>query len=217
MNPRLRTVARTIVRTVNHPVAKRRITRTLARADRPIKLEIGGTAKRKGWVVTNVSAVTRNYLDATATWPLQPDSVEFVYSDNVIEHIPLEAGRAMLREAARCMLPGGVIRLVTPDIRHHVELYLSGEDPRESPAGKHYASMGLTVEHPLDLVRIPIGEFGHHTGYVYDLETLGAELERAGFSNVTRCQLGQSAHSALAGLDQRGVSGDAQMAVEATR
>lgn len=217
MNPRLRAVARTAVRTVNHPIAKRRITRTLARAGRPIKLEIGGTAKRQGWVVTNVSAVTRNYLDASVTWPLQPHSVEFVYSDNVIEHMPLEAGRAMLREAARCMRPGGVIRLVTPDIRHHVELYLSGADPKESPAGKHYASMGLTVEHPLDLVRIPIGEFGHHTGYVYDLETLGAELERAGFSNVTRCELGQSTHPALAGLDQRGVSGDAQMAVEATR
>ncbi|HEY9564740.1 MAG TPA: methyltransferase domain-containing protein [Nocardioides sp.] len=217
MNPRLRAIARTAVATVNHPVAKRRIISTLADAARPLKLEIGGTAKRPGWVVTNVSAVTRNYLDATATWPLEDDSVEFVYSDNVIEHIPLEPGRAMLREAARCLRPGGVIRLVTPDIRHHIELYLAGVVPAETPAGKHYSSMGLTVEHPLDLVRIPIGEFGHHTGYVYDFETLKAELEAAGFRDVVRCPLGESSHAALAGMDQRGVSGDAQMALEATR
>ncbi|MDT0202567.1 methyltransferase domain-containing protein [Nocardioides sp. AE5] len=216
MNPRLRAMARTGVRVVNHPVAKRRITRTLADAARPIKLEIGGTAKRPGWVVTNVSALARNYLDATVTWPLEDDSVEFVYADNVIEHIPLAAGRAMLAEAKRCLRPGGVIRLVTPDIRHHIELYLSGADPLASPAGKHYASMGLTVEHPLDLVRIPIGEFGHHSGYVYDPETLGAELERAGFSQVTRCELGESDHAALAGLDQRSGSERAQMAIEAT-
>src|SRR3546814_4530232 len=68
---------------------------------------------------------------------------------------------------------------------------LAGVVPAETPAGKHYSSMGLTVEHPLDLVRIPIGEFGHHTGYVYDFETLKAELEAAGFRDVVRCPLGE--------------------------
>ena len=77
--------------------------------------------------------------------------------------------------------------------------------------------MGLTVEHPIDLVRIPIGSFGHHTGYVYDLETLDEEFKRAGFHSTIRCELGASEHPALAGLDQRGHEGGAQIAVEATR
>src|SRR3546814_13972393 len=76
VNPRLRAIARTAVATVNHPVAKRRIISTLADAARPLKLEIGGTAKRPGWVVTNVSAVTRNYLDATAHRPPEDDRSE---------------------------------------------------------------------------------------------------------------------------------------------
>jgi hypothetical protein len=216
VNPRLRAVARAGVRTVNSPLAKARTTRVLAKAPRPLRLEVGGLSPRPGWIVTNVNAVARLYLDATVRWPLEDDSVEYIYADNVIEHITIDAGRAMLAEAARCLRPGGVIRLVTPDIRTHVEMYLSGEDPLESAAGRHYRSMGLTVEHPIDLVRIPIGSFGHHEGYVYDFETLEQELIRVGFHSPKRCELGESDHSELAGLDNRGHEGGAQMAVEAT-
>src|SRR3546814_13917337 len=117
----------------------------------------------------------------------------------------------MLREAARCLRPGGVIRLVTPDIRHHIELYIAGVVPAETPAGKHYSSMDLTVEHPLDLVRIPIGAFGPHTGYVYDFATLKAERQAAGFRDVVRCPLGVGQHRDLAGMAHRGVAGDSQL------
>jgi SAM-dependent methyltransferase len=204
------------VRAVNSPVAKARMNRVITQAARPVRLELGGLTPRPGWIVTNVNALAKLYLDATHRWPLEDDSVEYIYADNVIEHITLEAGRAMLAEAARCLQPGGVVRLVTPDIRTHVEMYLSGADPLESAAGRHYAGMGLTVEHPIDLVRIPIGSFGHHEGYVYDFETLERELLRAGFHSVTRCELGESKHAELAGLDNRGHEGGAQMAVEAS-
>jgi predicted SAM-dependent methyltransferase len=194
----LRAVVRAAVRTVNTPIAKARTTRVLAKAPRPLKIEIGGLHKRPGWVVTNVNAVTRNFLDATERWPLEDGSVSHVYADNVIEHITLEAGRAMLAEAHRCLRTGGVIRLVTPDIRGHVELYLSGAQA-------------------IDLVRIPIGSFGHHTGYVYDFDTLESELKRAGFHSVTRFELGESDQPEFKGLDQRGEAGDSQIAVEAVR
>ena len=217
VNPAVRAVARSVVRTANTPIAKARTARALSAAPRPLKLEIGGLAPRAGWFVTNVNALARNYLDATARWPLEDGSLECVYADNVIEHITLPAARVMLAEAYRCLEPGGVIRLVTPDIRTHVELYLAGAGSLDTAAAKHYRDMGLTVEHPIDLVRIPIGSFGHHTGYVYDLETLDEEFKRAGFHSTIRCELGASEHPALAGLDQRGHEGGAQIAVEATR
>jgi predicted SAM-dependent methyltransferase len=201
----------------NTPVAKARLRRTLAKSARPLRLEIGGLQKRSGWVVTNVNAVTRNYLDATKPWPLEDGSVALVYADNVIEHIPLEAGRAMLAEAYRCLQPGGAIRLVTPDIRSHVELYLKGEEAVRGPVGNTYRNLGLTVEHPVDLIRIPIGQFGHHVGYIYDFETIESELKRAGFHSVRRYEVGESANAELRGIDQRADEGGAQFAVEATR
>ncbi|GAB2479051.1 class I SAM-dependent methyltransferase [Jatrophihabitans fulvus] len=217
MDPRLYAVARASVRAVNTPIAKSRLTKALANAPRPFKLEIGGLQRRDGWVVTNVNAVTRNYLDATTTWPLEDGSVSHVYNDNVIEHVPLEAARRMLAEAYRCLRPGGVIRTVTPDIRAHIDLYLSGRSAVDSEPGRQYRALGLTVEHPIDLVRIPIGSFGHHVGYLYDFETLDAELQRAGFRPAVRVELGQSEHPELRGLDTRTDEAGAQFAVEAVK
>ena len=217
MHPRVRSVVRPAVKAVNTPVARVRATRSIASAARPFRLEIGGIEPRPGWVVTNVNAVTRQYLDATRRWPIEDGALSHVYSDNVIEHLPLEAGRTLMAEAHRCLQPGGVIRFVTPDLRAHVDRYLAGVAPRGDAEARVYQEMGLTVDHPLDWVRIPIASFGHHEGYVYDYETLAAELERAGFTSVTRAELGRSDHPDLDGLDNRVDEGGAQMAVEAVR
>jgi predicted SAM-dependent methyltransferase len=215
--PRVRVAIRETVRNVNKPVAKARTRRALAGSPRPLKVEIGGLEPRAGWVVTNVNATTRNYLDCTAPWPIPDGSVQYVYSDNVIEHIPLAAGRAMLEQAYRAMVPGGVIRIVTPDIRKHVELYLAGESSVDGEVAKEYRDMGLVVEHSIDLIRIPIGSFGHHEGYVYDFEVLEHELKRAGFHSVVLCEMGGSEHAELRGLDIRLAQEGAQIVVEATR
>lgn len=216
MVPGVRPIARTGVQAANAPFAKARLRKELDRANFPIRLEIGGHSPREGWIVTNVNAVTRLYLDATTRWPLDDDTVEVVFSDNVIEHLTLQAGRAMLKEARRCLLPKGVIRIVTPDLRAHVEMYLGGKNALENEASSHYRGLGLIVEHPIDLVRIPIASFGHHQGYLYDFETLAVELKRAGFTAIKRFELGSSNHAALRGLDIRSQEGGAQLAVEAT-
>lgn len=217
VNPRLRAVVRPVVLAANTPVARRRLRRTLAATPRPLRIELGGIDPREGWVVTNVSAVTPHFLDATTTWPVEEGAVGFVYSDNVIEHIPLQPGRALFREAHRALGDGGVIRFVTPDLRAHVERYLEGVPPKGDPEAQVYEEAGLTVDNPVDWVRIPIACFEHHLGYVYDFETLRHELEQAGFVDVERCELNESRHPELAGLDLRAAEGGAQMAVEATR
>ncbi|MFL6060772.1 MAG: class I SAM-dependent methyltransferase [Marmoricola sp.] len=215
--PRVRVAIRETVRNVNKPFAKARTRRALNTSPHPLKVEIGGLTPREGWVVTNVNATTRNYLDCTSPWPIADGSVQYVFSDNVIEHIPLAAGRAMLEQAYRAMQPGGVIRIVTPDIRKHVELYLAGPSSVEGDVAKEYREMGLVVEHSIDLIRIPIGSFGHHEGYVYDFEVLEHELKRAGFHSVVLCEMGESEHAELQGLDIRLAQEGAQIVVEATR
>lgn len=214
--PHLRGLVRSGVQRANAPVAKARLHRELSRVNAPIRLEIGGHNPRAGWLVTNVNAITRLYLDATRQWPMETNSVECIFSDNVIEHIPLDAARKMLLEAHRCLRPGGVIRTVTPDLRAHVDMYLAGEDVETNDVAKHYREIGMTVEYPVDLIRIPVAAFGHHAGYLYDFDTLAAELRRAGFTNVVRRELGQSDHDSLRNLDLRGHEGGAQLAVEAT-
>jgi predicted SAM-dependent methyltransferase len=208
--------AKPAITAANKPFAKGRANRAFAAAQRPMKLEIAGNAPRAGWVVTNVGPTARNYLDACSRWPLEDGSCSFVFSDNMIEHVTLAMARTMLAETYRCLQPGGVTRIVTPDLRRHVELYLDGTGV-DDPIGRRYAAMGLTVEHPIDLIRIPIATFGHHIGYLYDFETLDHELRKAGFSDVRQVELGISEHPELCELDIRPAEGAGQLVVEAIK
>jgi predicted SAM-dependent methyltransferase len=217
MNSRLRSVARTVVLNENRPVATARFRAAAKKWPRPIALEVGGLKPRDGWLIVNVNAVTKLYMDGTKPWPFEDASMSYVYADNMIEHVSLAGGRVFFAEAFRCLRPGGVIRLVTPDVRTHVEMYLAGGDVINTPLADEYRSLGVVIEHPIDLLRTPIGEFGHHSGYVYDFETLDAELQRAGFKPAKRCELMESDEAALRGLEERSAHGSLQMVVEATK
>lgn len=97
---------------------------------------------------------------------------------------------------------GGAIRLVIPDIRRHVEMYLSGAEPMDSVAGRHYRTYGLTVEHPIDLV----GHSDPDRSVTTPSTPMSQEREllRAGLHSPRRCELGESEHAELtgrAGLD----------------
>jgi SAM-dependent methyltransferase len=157
------------------------------------------------------------YMDGTRPWRFEDESLSYVYADNMIEHVPLSGARTFLAEAYRCLLPGGTIRIVTPDVRHHVELYLAGRESVDSEIAGVYRAIGVVVEHPIDLLRTPIGEFGHHAGYVYDFETLDFEVQRAGFGAARRFPISESDDPFLAGLEVRSAEGPAQLVIEATK
>ncbi len=218
MNPRVRRTVRAAVHAVNRPIATARFRAAARKWPRPIALEVGGLKPRPGWFMVNVNAVTPYYMDGTRKWPFEDGALSHVYADNMIEHVPLAGARVFLAEAHRCLRPGGIIRLVTPDVRAHVELYLSGDrDVVRGPLAEVYRSIGVVIEHPIDMLRTPIGEFGHHAGYVYDFETLDAELQRAGFAPAVRRNLHESDDPKLQGLEQRSGQGPLQMVVEAVR
>ncbi|HEX3336887.1 MAG TPA: methyltransferase domain-containing protein [Jatrophihabitans sp.] len=217
MNPRLRRIVRGTVHAANRPVATLRFRAAARRAPRPIALEVGGLKQRAGWFMVNVNAVTPHYMDGTKPWRFEDGSLSHVYADNMIEHVPLAGARVFFAEAYRCLQPGGIIRLVTPDVRTHVDLYLKGADVLKSDLANEYRALGVVIEHPIDMIRTPIGEFGHHSGYVYDFETLDAELQRAGFQPAARRNLHESDDPKLRGLEERSAHGSLQMVVEAVR
>ncbi len=217
MNPRLRRIIRSTVHAANRPVGMVRFRIAARRAPRPIALEVGGLTPRPGWFLVNVNATAPRYMDGTKPWIFEDGALSHVYADNMIEHVPLAGARVFLAEAHRCLRPGGVIRLVTPDVRTHVELYLQGGDVVQGELAEEYRALGVVVEHPIDMIRTPIGEFGHHSGYVYDFETIDAELQRAGFSPAVRRPLQESDDPMLRGLEERSAHGPLQMVVEAVR
>jgi predicted SAM-dependent methyltransferase len=166
-------------------------------------VELGaGGVRREGWIQTDVSPDAHHHLDATRGWPFPSVSVSHVYADNVIEHVTLDGGRALLREAHRVLVPGGRIRLVTPDAERCAEVYLERGELAEAQLDAHRGA-GTRVEHFVDILRGVFIEYDHLRGYAYDLEALRAELEGAGFESIERCDLQESSDPELRGLEWR--------------
>jgi SAM-dependent methyltransferase len=56
--------------------------------------------------------------DCSAPWPLAPDSLDAIFTSNFFEHLPDKATLARtLKEALRCLRPGGRLVCLGPNIR----------------------------------------------------------------------------------------------------
>jgi len=196
-------IVKAAITAANSPIGRRRLERALATHSGPLRIELGSNARRSGWVVTNVSWRARYHLDAAQPWPTGPAAVDLVFADNMIEHLPLAAGRAALRHAHTALRPGGTIRLATPDVEAAVRLYLGQNHEQAEAVMDMHRRAGRVAEHPVDLLRVPFNEHGHHVGYLFDEASLAAELKAAGFHGIRRCEAGASETPELRGLENR--------------
>ena len=65
-----------------------------------------------------------SYADACRKIPLENDAAEVVYASHMLEHLYPRQARLFLKEAFRVLKPGGVIRIVVPDLSIFVKSYL---------------------------------------------------------------------------------------------
>ncbi|NBM16469.1 methyltransferase domain-containing protein [Streptomyces sp. GC420] len=198
-------LVKSIITPVNRVVAHTRFVNTVhsAASSELLKIEVGSHAtRRQGWICTDVSWRARHYLDATKRWPVRSASVSHVFADNMIEHIRMDSNRRMFREAHRVLVPGGRVRLATPDVEHIARIYLErGENARQEM--ERCRTKGYEIHHPVDLLRTTFQDCGHHAGFLWDFEALRVELESAGFCDVRRCAPGQSDDPVLKDLETR--------------
>ena len=184
----------------------RRITkRYLAEAVEP-KLHIGcGRHLLAGWLNSDLHRYSGNVLrlDAARPFPFPDDAFAYVYSEHMIEHICPESAKAMLSECFRVLVPGGKVRVSTPDLAFLVALF----GPERPPRLERYIEWYHTwADLPGKEIAFVIDHFlrawGHR--FVYDEPALRGALETAGFSHVTRRGLNDSGDAALRGLANEG-------------
>jgi predicted SAM-dependent methyltransferase len=215
----VKNVAWPIASAANRPLAQRRLLRTVHSTPPPYKLNVGaGNGPLDGWINTDVGPKASLYLDATRPWPFPLESVSHVYADNVIEHIPFSGARRFFTLANSHLAPRGLIRLVTPDAERTARIYL--DDPLQAAAHlERHQRHGYSVTYPVELLRVIFSFHGHHLGYVWDFGSMKSELERAGFADVVRCEVGQSDEACLRGLERRSETTDAltMLVVEARK
>lgn len=129
------------------------------------------------------------WADATKHIPLSDHSVEILYTCHMMEHLDQEEVRLFLKEAHRVLKPGGIIRVVVPDLRILIDRYLDSGNADELIAGTF-----LAVPKPKTLsqklLHLLNGHRNHH--WIYDSASMSALLQSCGFSDVRILKPGET-------------------------
>jgi len=126
------------------------------------------------------------YCDVRQPLRWEDNSVSLITAHHLLEHLTREEGETFMGECLRILKPSGVIRVSTPDLEILCRRYMYGnfiEDFKDENEGVENARDSAEAFFNMTYA-------GHKT--LYDLWSLCALFERAGFNRVGRCNYGVS-------------------------
>ena len=141
--------------------------------------------------------------------PWNSNSVDVVYSSHTLEHLSKDDGEHLLAECYRTLKPGGIIRIVVPDLKRFVEQYLGGEFSSRD----FIDSLGVGSIEPGDSwikkLLAPYVRFPHRC--MYDPQSLLQTLQGLGFETEIRSPF-DSGIDGIATIEDRSRTVDAVIA-----
>lgn len=129
------------------------------------------------------------YGDITKGLPVKSESCEVVYSSHTLEHLDRGEAEQFCKEILRILRPGGIVRIVIPDLKRHVLEYLNTGD-----ADQFIKSTYMGVCKPKTLSqRIQMAVVGpRHHQWMYDGHSLSKLLISQGFINPNVLETGET-------------------------
>jgi predicted SAM-dependent methyltransferase len=149
------------------------------------RVQLGsGDQPKAGWINIDLFNPNADFaLDLREDLPFPDDSIAFVYSEHLFEHLeyPRDA-KHLLCECRRILRPGGVLSLVIPHFGQALQAYATGDTAFFAPdrLRSYLLEQPPTAMHH---VNYWFRQDGLHR-YAYDEETLAQEFRAAGFVDV---------------------------------
>lgn len=94
---------------------------------KPLLVNIGcGRVWHKDWVNLDhqPTAPEVTAFDLRKRLPFEDSSADAVYASHILEHLDFREGKRVLRECHRVLKPGGILRIVVPDLEDLCRYYL---------------------------------------------------------------------------------------------
>jgi predicted SAM-dependent methyltransferase len=139
------------------------------------------------------------YMNLNKRWKFADNSVDIVYSSHTFEHLTLKTTNLFLKESFRVLKPGGVIRLVVPDLYKICKKYVTELEQGKENASEHimwainmhregqYGTPGFFKKMVYEWQGYP-----HQHKFMYDEKSLAARLKEQGFVDILSLTYGNS-------------------------
>ena len=180
---RFRGTARMLVTDALTPVQRRRA-RRIQRETPALRLHLGsGGQPKPGWLNVDLAGDPVELVwDLAHGVPFGDSSVDAIFHEHLLEHIPLRAGAGLLDECFRVLRPGGILRIGVPDAGALLESY-TGDG----------AYIGrLHPDRPTRMLALQELFYWHRHTTMFDEETLALLFRASGFPTPTRRAFGDS-------------------------
>jgi len=162
------------------------------------KLHVGcGAHRLPGWINADVHPRVDLIIFLEKRLPFRENSLRFIYTEHVLEHVTYKTGVSFLREAYRVLQPGGVIRIAMPDLDDLIDGYQ--KDWRRFDWVNWPAHRFIKTR--AEMINIAFRWWGHQ--HLYNREELERALREAGFKDYRFQQPGESDFPDLCGLETR--------------
>lgn len=127
--------------------------------------------------------------------PFDSNSCDAIFASHVLEHLALDDFRIALRSSFDLLKPGGVFRLVVPDLRVLAKTYLDSNEPMSAHEfmRKSYLGMESRPRGVFGLMKAWLGNNSHL--WMWDFNSLQYELVNTGFIGIRLCAFGDSSDS----------------------
>jgi SAM-dependent methyltransferase len=149
----------------------------------------------------------------------ESSSVDAIYASHLLEHLKREDCVVVLQRCRQLLKPGGVLRVVLPDLEGMTRRYLtevdrggmSSDAASPSPADQFFEALHCHTPHRAPrsiLYRLYQCIFDYHTHFwMYDRRSMSLLLETAGFVSIAECQTWTSDIPAIQEVERQGASG----------
>lgn len=160
--------------------------RAAALAERsPLLLHLGcGPHPKEGWINIDLAGHPVDVRwNLARPLPFEPGTVDGIFHEHFLEHLPITAGFAFLQTNYELLRPGGILRVVVPDAGAYLKSY--------SLAGAGFID-DVRPGRPTPMLAIDELFYLYTHAAMYDSETLVLFLNAAGFGQVDVCSMGIS-------------------------